>query len=153
MRQTLRQQAVCYWLQLKIAAVSPFDAFLGIVAPQLLAPFPSATIVQFDLDPEWSREREGLPVPRHTLLQTRPVDGVRCRFASRPPLLPYASSSCSTASCARTAWRLAAGSMKGESLLMNQREGSGYGVVLLGGITSGSSWLFSVGASGMVVGR
>eukprot|EP00956_Cyclotella_meneghiniana_P019523 scaffold33391_cov66-Cyclotella_meneghiniana.AAC.5 len=49
--------------------------------------------------------------------------------------------------------RSAVGGMKDEPLLMNWSEGSGYGVVLLGGITSGSSWLFSVGASGMVVGR
>ena len=35
--------------------------------------------------------------------------------------------------------------MKDESLLMNQREGREYDAVLLGGITSGASWLFCAG--------
>jgi type VI secretion system protein ImpG len=62
------------------------DSFLSMVAPQLLAPVPSITIVRFELDPEWSRERKGLAVPTGTLLNTRPVEGVRCRFRTAAPI-------------------------------------------------------------------
>ncbi|MFN8179158.1 MAG: type VI secretion system baseplate subunit TssF [bacterium] len=56
------------------------DAFLGIVFPHLIAPIPSLTIAQLALDPEWSKEGEGLKVERGTRLTARPVDGVRCAF-------------------------------------------------------------------------
>jgi ABC-2 type transport system permease protein len=36
-RQRLRQLAVCYWLQLKILLVSPFEGFLGLVFPLMFA--------------------------------------------------------------------------------------------------------------------
>ena len=56
------------------------DAFLGLVYPQLVTPVPSMTIVQLSLDPEWSKENEGLHVPSGTRMMARPVDGVRCQF-------------------------------------------------------------------------
>ncbi|MEZ5065017.1 MAG: type VI secretion system baseplate subunit TssF [bacterium] len=56
------------------------DAFLSVLYPHWLAPIPSMTIVQFGLDPDWSREGEGLAIPRGTAIQTRPVDGFRCQF-------------------------------------------------------------------------
>jgi type VI secretion system protein ImpG len=56
------------------------DAFLGVVFPQLVNPIPSLTIVQLSLDPEWSKEGEGLRVPAGTRMAARPVDGVRCQF-------------------------------------------------------------------------
>ncbi len=56
------------------------DAFLALVYPQLVTPMPSATIVQLALDPEWSKEGEGLHVPSGTRMMARPVEGVRCQF-------------------------------------------------------------------------
>ena len=61
------------------------DAFLGMVAPQLLRPIPSTAIVQFALDPEWNKERMGLEVGRGTSIKTPKVNGVRCRFETTAP--------------------------------------------------------------------
>ena len=56
------------------------DSLLGIVFPHLVAPIPSLTIAQLTLDPEWSKEGEGLRIERGTRMLARPVDGVRCQF-------------------------------------------------------------------------
>ncbi len=56
------------------------SAFLGALHPQLLAPVPSFTIVQFFPDASRSEATAGIRIPRHSLLHTRPVGGVRCRF-------------------------------------------------------------------------
>lgn len=37
MRRFARQQALCFWLQFKVLAVSPFEGFLGIVFPLMFA--------------------------------------------------------------------------------------------------------------------
>lgn len=37
MRRRLRQQAVCYWLQLKILLFSPFEGFLAVIFPLMFA--------------------------------------------------------------------------------------------------------------------
>ena len=39
----LRQQVVCYWLQLKILLFSPFEGFLAVVFPRVLA-YPFAVL-------------------------------------------------------------------------------------------------------------
>lgn len=62
------------------------DSLLKIVHPTAVAPIPSCTIVGFDLDPQWSKEGEGLTVDRDSMLLTRSVDGVRCRFRTCYPL-------------------------------------------------------------------
>jgi type VI secretion system protein ImpG len=62
------------------------DSFLGMLYPHYLAPIPSTTIVQMRLDPEWNREGAGLAVERGTMMHTRPVQGVRCRFRTCYPL-------------------------------------------------------------------
>jgi len=56
------------------------EAFLGLLYPEYLAPVPSATIVQLQPDTDRADATAGIDVPRHSLLQTKPLDGVRCRF-------------------------------------------------------------------------
>ncbi|HMB71714.1 MAG TPA: type VI secretion system baseplate subunit TssF, partial [bacterium] len=53
------------------------DSMLRLVHPVAAEPVPSCTIVRLDLDPEWAKDGEGLPVERQSLLQTKSVDGVR----------------------------------------------------------------------------
>ncbi|MGH7336574.1 MAG: type VI secretion system baseplate subunit TssF, partial [Myxococcota bacterium] len=62
------------------------DALLGILYPHYLAPVPSATIVQFSVDPSAGSVEGGFPVDRHALLHSRPVAGVRCGFRTSYPL-------------------------------------------------------------------
>jgi type VI secretion system protein ImpG len=62
------------------------DSLLGIVHPSAVTPIPSTTIVRFDLDPEWAKEGEGLSIPRGTQLQTKSVEGVRCKFRTCYPV-------------------------------------------------------------------
>ena len=56
------------------------EALLGIVYPHLLRPLPSMSIVQFHLDPDRGKISTGVPVRRNSLLYSRPVDGVPCKF-------------------------------------------------------------------------
>ena len=62
------------------------DALLGILYPEYLAPIPSTRIVQFDCDPQQLALRDGLSIPRHKELLTRPVDGIPCRFRTVYPV-------------------------------------------------------------------
>jgi len=62
------------------------DALLGVLYPHFLNPIPSATIVEFSLDPEQGKVSGGVAVDRHTILHARPVDGVRCRFRTCYPV-------------------------------------------------------------------
>ncbi len=56
------------------------EALLGIVYPHFIRPLPSMSIVQFHLDPEKGKLTTGLRVERNSLLYSRPVDGVPCKF-------------------------------------------------------------------------
>lgn len=56
------------------------EALLGIVYPHLIRPLPSMSIVQFYMDPDKGKISTGLPVERNSLLYSRPVDGVPCKF-------------------------------------------------------------------------
>ncbi|HUO31207.1 MAG TPA: type VI secretion system baseplate subunit TssF [Bryobacteraceae bacterium] len=56
------------------------EALLGIVYPHFIRPMPSMSIAQFHLDPQKGKLSTGCPVPRETLLYSRPVDGVPCKF-------------------------------------------------------------------------
>jgi type VI secretion system protein ImpG len=62
------------------------DALLEVLYPHYLRPIPSMTICQLSLDPERGGPGEGLRVPRHSLLRSRPVDGVRCVFRTGYPV-------------------------------------------------------------------
>jgi len=60
------------------------DGLLGILYPHYLAPIPSCSIVQFDLDPA-NAVPEGVVVPRHSRLHTQQIDGASCRFRTCYP--------------------------------------------------------------------
>jgi len=56
------------------------EALLGIVYPHFIRPIPSMSIVQFNLDPDKGKLTSGLVVERDSMLYSRPVDGVPCKF-------------------------------------------------------------------------
>ena len=56
------------------------EALLGIVYPHLIRPLPSMSIVQFHLDPDKGKISTGLSIERNSLLYSRPVEGVPCKF-------------------------------------------------------------------------
>lgn len=56
------------------------EAMLQVVFPQFLRPFPSVSIAHFDIGAEHDQSAGMMTVPRHTQLNTRPVNGVSCRF-------------------------------------------------------------------------
>jgi type VI secretion system protein ImpG len=56
------------------------QALLATVYPEYARPVPSLSLVQFNLDPEQGKLSTGYAVPRETLLYTRAVGGVQCRF-------------------------------------------------------------------------
>ncbi len=58
------------------------EALLGILYPHYIRPIPSMSIVEFRLDPEQGKLTTGLKIPRASLLYSRPVDGVPCRFTT-----------------------------------------------------------------------
>lgn len=53
------------------------DALLGVLYPHYLQPIPSLAILQMELQADQGATHI---VPRHTMLDTEPVDGERCRF-------------------------------------------------------------------------
>lgn len=56
------------------------EALLEVLYPHYLRPFPSCSIASFDMGPALSKLAAPVRVPRHTLLHSRPVRGVACRF-------------------------------------------------------------------------
>jgi len=56
------------------------EALLSILYPHYIRPIPSMSLVEFQLDPKQGKLTSGLHIPRDSLLYTRPVDGVPCRF-------------------------------------------------------------------------
>jgi type VI secretion system protein ImpG len=56
------------------------EALLEVVYPHFVRPLPAMSLVQFHLDREQGKLTSGLPVPRDTLLYSRPVGGTPCRF-------------------------------------------------------------------------
>ncbi len=56
------------------------EALLGIVYPHFIRPIPSMSIVQFNLDPDKGKLTTGLVVDSNSVLYSRPVDGVPCKF-------------------------------------------------------------------------
>src|SRR5712664_4856680 len=51
------------------------EALLTVLYPHYLRPIPSMTVVQFHLDPEQGKLAGGLPIPRGSMLYSRPVEG------------------------------------------------------------------------------
>lgn len=56
------------------------NALLATVYPHFLRPIPSMSIAELTLDPEQGKPSTGTPVPRGTLLYSREVDGIPCKF-------------------------------------------------------------------------
>jgi type VI secretion system protein ImpG len=62
------------------------ESLLNVLYPHYLAPVPSLAIAQFKLDPEQVQLTSGYTIPRHTELETEPVQGVPCRFQTCYPV-------------------------------------------------------------------
>ena len=56
------------------------EGLLNVLYPHFLRPIPSMTVAQFRLDPEQGKLTSGLTIPRDSILYSRPVDGVPCKF-------------------------------------------------------------------------
>ncbi|MFY9726871.1 MAG: type VI secretion system baseplate subunit TssF [Bryobacteraceae bacterium] len=56
------------------------EAFLGIVYPHFIRPIPAMSIVELHLDPERGKLTTGLKLDGGTVLYSRPVGGVPCKF-------------------------------------------------------------------------
>jgi type VI secretion system protein ImpG len=56
------------------------EALLTVIYPQLVRPIPSMSIAEFQPDPEKGKLSTALPIPRNSVLHSRPVGGVACTF-------------------------------------------------------------------------
>jgi type VI secretion system protein ImpG len=56
------------------------QALLGIVYPHFVRPIPSMSIVEFQVDREQGKLTTGLKIERESILHSRPVGGVPCKF-------------------------------------------------------------------------
>jgi type VI secretion system protein ImpG len=56
------------------------ESLLSVLYPYYLRPIPSASVVQFHLDPTQGKLMTGLPVTRGSLLYSAPVAGTPCKF-------------------------------------------------------------------------
>jgi type VI secretion system protein ImpG len=56
------------------------EALLNILYPHYLSPIPSMSIAEFHTDPERGKLTSSLKVPKGTVLYSRPVEGVPCKF-------------------------------------------------------------------------
>ena len=56
------------------------ESLIEVLYPHFLRPIPSMSIVQLEVDPEQGKLSTGVTIPRETLLYSRPVDGVPCKF-------------------------------------------------------------------------
>lgn len=69
-------------IQLKLDDEFPeiTQGLLSVVYPHFIRPIPSMSVVEFRVDPKLTRLTEPLTIPRQTLLYSRPVDGLPCKF-------------------------------------------------------------------------
>ncbi len=76
------------------------DSLLQVLYPHYLAPIPSMSIVQFELDPEQGKLSSGYTIDNHSLLYSRPSGDTVCRFRTCYPvtLWPVKLASVSTES-------------------------------------------------------
>src|ERR671915_2201062 len=56
------------------------ESLLSIVYPQHVRPIPSMSLIELRLDPDQGKLTTGYRVKRDTMLYSRPVDGVPCKF-------------------------------------------------------------------------
>jgi len=56
------------------------EALLSIIYPHFIRPVPSMTVADFRLDPAQSQIGTGMKIERGTVLSSRPVAGVPCKF-------------------------------------------------------------------------
>jgi len=56
------------------------ESLLNILYPHYLRPVPSITVAQFHTDPESGKLTSALKIPKGTVLYSRPVEGVPCKF-------------------------------------------------------------------------
>lgn len=56
------------------------ESLLNILYPHYLRPVPSMTVAQFHSDPESGKLTSALKIPKGTVLYSRPVEGVPCKF-------------------------------------------------------------------------
>jgi len=56
------------------------ESLLGMLHPHYIRPIPSLSVVQFHLDPQQGKLSTGFTVPRSTILYSKPVEGVPCKF-------------------------------------------------------------------------
>ncbi len=56
------------------------EALLSIVYPHFIRPVPSMTVVEFQVRPEQAQIGTGLKIERGSMLYSRPVAGVPCKF-------------------------------------------------------------------------
>lgn len=56
------------------------EALLNILYPHYLRPVPSMTVAQFHTDPDSGKLTSALKIPKGTVLYSRPVEGVPCKF-------------------------------------------------------------------------
>lgn len=61
------------------------SSLLELLYPHLLRPVPSMAIVQFEVDPELSKHRDGQLIARGTQVYSPPTSGVQCRFRTAYP--------------------------------------------------------------------
>jgi type VI secretion system protein ImpG len=56
------------------------ESLISILYPYYLRPIPSASVVQFHLDPDQGKLMTGLPIAAGSLLYSAPVSGTPCKF-------------------------------------------------------------------------
>ena len=56
------------------------ESLLGVLYPHYLAPLPSCSILQCEIDRDQAELTSGYFVKRHSELETEPIDGMPCRF-------------------------------------------------------------------------
>lgn len=56
------------------------EALLNILYPHYLRPIPSMSVAQLHTDPESGKLTSSLKIPKGTVLYSKPVDGVPCKF-------------------------------------------------------------------------
>jgi type VI secretion system protein ImpG len=62
------------------------EALLGVLYPHYQVPIPSMAICQFELATEQNGLTAGATLPRHSQLETEPVQGLPCRFRTCYPV-------------------------------------------------------------------
>src|SRR5215471_5682042 len=56
------------------------ESLLSVMYPHYLRPIPSMSVAQFHVDPEQVTPQAGLKLERDSVLNSRPLQGVPCKF-------------------------------------------------------------------------